>query len=172
MVRPSELGRASLRRASRDVNTKCPSTGYWHDASFDMGIAPYAPDGMMGFGRDDHPHDDPRWPARCQCGYEFVPEDIWQRRMERLMTGDGVLATHRELPVGAMFDSDWLQHKGPDGMCLTVMTPGGEWAVDAPSSGGTLWQRTGAPPNVTATPSIHFPGKYHGWLTNGLLISC
>ncbi|WDL96961.1 hypothetical protein [Alicyclobacillus sp. ALC3] len=57
---------------------------------------------------------------------------------------------------------------------LWVMTPGGCWCVDERpfvrgewTDGG--WKVTGTAPNITARPSINFPGLYHGWLTDGVL---
>jgi len=75
-------------------------------------------------------------------------------------------------PVGAMFYSDWMDYKGPDGKCLSVRTPGGYWMIDGPSTQhpeGNAWTRTGVPPKVTAMPSI-IAGNYHGWLRDGVLM--
>ncbi len=61
---------------------------------------------------------------------------------------------------------------------LLVLTPGGTWCVDCPATGGGHWTRTGEPPNVTATPSIHLspgvgpPHEWHGFLTAGALVTC
>jgi len=89
-------------------------------------------------------------------------------------------------PVGAMWDCDWLRgdkmrsglayDRNPDGIVLAVRTPGGDWVVDGPAFTAHVetgsWSRTGTIPNVTATPSIHIPGKYHGWLRDGYLVEC
>jgi hypothetical protein len=88
-------------------------------------------------------------------------------------TGEVILADP-DLPIGAMFYSNELydikRGVGPDGKCLYVVTPGGHWPVDHPSSdNGPGWTRTGEPPNVTASPSINFVGRYHGFLQNGVL---
>lgn len=123
-----------------------------------------------------HPKEDPRWPTRCQCGYEFVAEDqfqVFQRRLYK-RSDTSTLVTLQEAPVGAMWDADWYPRKGPDGRCLVVMTPGGEWMVDGPSTTGGNWTRTGEVPFITATPSILITNRsepdYHGFLTNGVLI--
>jgi hypothetical protein len=79
-----------------------------------------------------------------------------------------------------MWDAWWYsdKHKGPDGKCLVVRTPGGDWIVDAKAIDGNGWTRTGTPPKVTANPSIgigHEEGKpwtYHGWLRDGHLVEC
>ncbi len=89
-------------------------------------------------------------------------------------------------PPGAMWNADWYRgekhdsglayDRNPDGWVLCVMTPAGPWLVDGPSFVNRVesgsWSRTGTIPNVTATPSIHIPGKYHGWLRNGYLVEC
>lgn len=108
----------------------------------------------------------------------------WWRRVD---TGEeGALWT---FPVGAMWWAWWLdgsyfskKHTARGGgPHLIVRTPGGDWDIDAPSSNGDGWDRTGIPPAVTARPSILFQSedakgtkieRYHGWLTNGILIKC
>lgn len=66
---------------------------------------------------------------------------------------------------------DWMGKRAP----LFVVTPAGPWCVDAQSTDGSGqytghgWTVTGEVPNITATPSINMPGRYHGWLTNGIL---
>lgn len=67
-------------------------------------------------------------------------------------------------PVGAMWDATWLKTKGPDGRCLVVRTPGGDWQID-----GGVWQRTGAAPLLTVTPS-YAAGDYEAFLTDGHLV--
>jgi hypothetical protein len=85
-------------------------------------------------------------------------------------------------PVGAMWDCDWMHgcheptglqyDRNPDGIVLCVRCPGGDWVVDGPSRSGGSWNRTGAIPNVTVTPSIVQGGLYHGWLRDGYLEEC
>jgi hypothetical protein len=100
------------------------------------------------------------------------------------LTKDGVEI--KAAPVGAMWDADWyegsklkdgrLYNRNPDGVTLVVRTPGGDWIVDGPSFANReevgSWSRFGTLPNVTATPSILIPGKYHGWLRDGQLVEC
>ena len=91
--------------------------------------------------------------------------------------------------VGAMWSSDssyveqcrkeglWKDY--PDGIALSVMTPGGEWCVDGPSYPGNgkparpcPWTRTGdprKPETLFVEPSINFTGRYHGHLKGGRL---
>lgn len=130
------------------------------------------------------PADDPRWPARCEaCGYEFHDREVRQLFYQRIYrTPDGREVTIHEgnlpgiekAPPGAMFYADWFgetEMVGPDGRSLAVMTPAGVWLIDVKRPGAT-WTRTGTPPNVTARPSIHFVGRYHGFLTDGQLVEC
>lgn len=121
--------------------------------------------------------DDPRWPKACICGYQFHPEDSWQVNVLRLYEGspDGKLYTLRDrnLPIGAMWIADWLDHEkwqGPDGKAWCVRFPGGnDWIVYGPSSDGNKWSVSGSPPVLTANPSIGIPGVYHGFLRNGVI---
>lgn len=90
--------------------------------------------------------------------------------------------------VGAMWDASpetaaVLRAAGGvdrgDGHFPVVLTPGGGWEIDGPSfpGGGAPprpcpWTRTGdptRPESFSVEPSIHFPGRYHGWLRAGHL---
>lgn len=88
----------------------------------------------------------------------------------------GETFTSHELPPGAMLHCTWHEPNlaGPDGQCWGVMTPGGFWVIDAPSSNAPKcpWTRTGAPPNLTVHPSIAIGDRYHGWLRDGYLEEC
>ncbi len=73
-----------------------------------------------------------------------------------------------------MWDAWWLKGASrfkirPDGMCLIVRTPGGDWMIDGPSNNGNGWERTGEVPNITVSPSIDCQKKYHSYLKNGVL---
>jgi hypothetical protein len=118
---------------------------------------------------------DPRWPTQCSCGYVFTHNDeqhvMWREVYRRQDTGEEI-PMQMPMPVGSMWYADYytkLGWIGPDGHCLAVETPGGLWVVDQPSTQGRPWQREGTPPKVTARPSINIVGRYHGWLTNGVL---
>jgi hypothetical protein len=179
-LRPIADARQSLRRFTFGDKAMCPAKGTWgHDATVVLGAVPFTLDNdLNGSGLDNFPHEDPRWPALCsKCGYEFQPGDRWQHNLNRLFSTDAfpIYYTLESAPPGAMYYADWYPWKGPDGHCLVVKTPAGEWIVDrAPYSGGGAWTRTGAPPNVTANPSILFPGPdgFHGWLRDGVLVEC
>lgn len=177
-LEPSEFAEVSLRRFSFET---CSGRLGYHNASQVIGAVNYPHSDFDGEGRLDHPRDDERWPKKCEhCSYEFSDSDMWQHFTLRLYRRDDhvtLVTTLSAAPVGSMWYADWYPWKGPDGHCLVVKTPAGDWIVDGPSytdgkESGPPWSRTGAPPNVTANPSIHFPGKYHGWLRDGLLIEC
>lgn len=94
----------------------------------------------------------------------------------RVVATGEIILVERSLPIGAMFYSDEgydiKRGVGPDAKSLYVVTPGGYWPIDHPSTGdGPGWTRTGTPPHVTVSPSINFVGQggYHGWLANGIL---
>jgi len=149
---------------------------------------------------DLHPHDDPRWPKKCEhCDYVFAEEDPWQlftdRIYRRLDTGEET--TLRDAPVGACWNASWLTEidgpwfRGPDGRCLYVRTPGGDWCPDHRASNCTLpddnqhkcWVRHGRPEDgtlhvdkngLTCAAGAGSIGQktWHGFLHNGELVQC
>jgi hypothetical protein len=132
-------------------------------------------------------HDDPRWPSRCECGYEFTAGDAWQEWEDRLYrrADSGALVTLRDAPPGAMWDANWYGRKGPDGRCLAVKCPNGDdWIVDSRASNCTMpddnehrcWVRHGEPPRITVDKNGNTcqagggsiqAGGYHGFLRDG-----
>lgn len=84
--------------------------------------------------------DDPRWPAKCACGYEFSALDPADK--DQVFT-DSVyrnpdngeergLRDWQETP-GAMWNAWWLADccHGADGLCLMVVCPdGASWTID------------------------------------------
>lgn len=109
-----------------------------------------------------------------------------ERLWKRVDTGEERML--RDFPAGAMWFADWLEdfHVGPDGRCLVVKTPGGDWVIDSRASNCTLpndkehkcWIRHGTAPDITVDKngktcaagagSIGI-GTYHGFLRNGHL---
>jgi hypothetical protein len=193
VVSPTKLARQGLRRyASTDSKTHYHSANNWE-------LEPVAvidlPDGCHTFDTMEPPaHDDPRWPTKCECGYEFKEEDHWQvfgsRWYQRGDTGD--FLTLQNAPPGAMYDQDWLHgHKqwcGPDGAAWLVICPNGvPWHIDGVASNCTdptnfnhkCWIRHGVAPNFTVDKSggptcaagagSILAGDYHGFLQNGVL---
>jgi hypothetical protein len=175
--------RVELRRFtfSADDAVQCQAGRGGHDAHVQIGTVPWTEE---HWGKGELPTEaekaDPRWPARCDaCGYEFRPEDQWQRGTHQLFARVGSIAPAfvlAEVPPGAMWDASWWpapEDRGPDGRCLVVRLPDGtDWMVDGPASnGGGRWTRTGEAPHVTARPSIA-TRRYHGFLTDGFLVAC
>lgn len=176
----SGLRRYEKRESYEEASWTCPSNRMkFHDTSVDLGQIDYPLGEFNGYGRDDIPHEDPRWPKVCHvCGTPFKDTDHWQHNVTRLFSGapDGKLYTLRNCPPGAMYDANWgPMDLGPDGIRLAVALPpeGGDdyWLVDGPSKGGGRWTRTGTVPNITASPSILTP-RYHGFLRGGYLEEC
>lgn len=181
---PIKKAQVSLRRYSSHkkdgTEKKCsanPGKYSYHDASVTVGVVDW--DEECGLVSNDRDHSDPLWPKHCGCGYKFTEEDEWQHNRDVMLSRSdgGEDTTLRNAPVGAMWNAHWLPSKrtGPDGIALVVKTPGGDWQIDGPSwnkgKAGPGWTRTGQIPDVTARPSILMT-KYHGWLTNGMLIEC
>ena len=118
------------------------------------------------------------------CFWVVKDGDVWKR------TDTGASMPYPgAFGVGAMWDASpdyvrmdrsigWVDRG--DGHYPVVMTPGGEWCVDGPSfdkdgAHPCPWTRTGDPtnpPTFTVHPSIHFVGRFHGWLKNGVLTEC
>jgi hypothetical protein len=206
---PSDVALRALRRFTWSDRGTCPIHGdYGHDASIELERVPadtVLEYGAAGFGTCEPPEDvpfgDARWPIACACSYAFTPEDQWQYKVTRLYrrSDTGELLTLRDAPVGAMWNADWMlegvppesnRWRGPDGHCLVVRTPGGDWTVDGRASNCTMpgddthkcWVRHGVPPLVTvskqggptcaAGAGSILSGSYHGFLRDGQLVSC
>lgn len=185
LLEPAPRAARWLRRflsADTDGIRLCEPNGY-HEAMVRIEDAEVIPTERGGICIDPltHPEDDPHWPARCdRCGYEFDPREVRQLFYQQIYrTPDGLEVTIHgascpgilSAPVGSMWYADWYADvwRGPDGRCLVVRTPGGDWIIDGPSSNGPGWMRHGEAPNITVTPSISI-GSYHGWLRNGVLV--
>ncbi len=175
-IEPSGRTRLFLRRYAGDE--PCPGGYSYHNAMADFGEHPTrkTPDGYLDSYADlAPPADDPRWPVKCgECGYQFKESDnrqVFQDEVFKRSDG-GPDTTLRKAPAGAMWDGWWHPEKGPDGIALFVMTPGGEWFVDGPATNGGGWTRQGTVPKVTARPSILIKSGYHGFLTDGFLEEC
>lgn len=170
------FGNRTLRRSYGFAENVCPTHKYGHNATVDIEPGPgELQDGMMD-GVWACVKDDPRWPTHCDCGFEFTVSNSYKyldfsAHWRNVATGEIITG---DLPVGALYYSDWLSWRGEDGHSLTCVTPVAHWNIDHPSTPQNRpWKRTGTPPIVTATPSILFPSLgFHGWLTNGVLREC
>lgn len=176
----------------------CPLRAKWgHDAQVPIedGPAVWGDEGTYLIEPMQWPHDDPRWPTHCECGYEFQEDDQWQLSNDliyrRADTGEEM--TLRDAPAGAMWYAPWIRNtwQGPDGKCLIVRLPERrDWIVDSqasncgmPDDPGQLrhhcWVRHGVPPEITvdkagATCSAGAGSiatdKWHGFLRGGYLV--
>ncbi|MBS1722756.1 MAG: hypothetical protein JSS66_07115 [Armatimonadetes bacterium] len=174
-----------LRRYSNKEPRDCPGRYKYHDAQVTIGEDMRQTDEKGYTINLKTPHDDPRWPVKCDyCDYVFTIDDEWQTNQNRLYVSLDPETpgkwTHRELPAGAMFFPSWLQRDseqyeafnahgprryqpGPDGKILMVVTPGGEWIVDSRCSNCTMpddnehncWIRHGEAPNITVDKNGH-----------------
>lgn len=196
-MEPTDLVRVTLRRFTFTNDKPCRATDWGHDADARIADSDLRTDwpGSSGDHPDVIPHDDPRWPQECEkCGEPFQLDDEWQLNVRQLYSGapDGRLYNLWDAPVGAMWDAHWMSdwRRGPDGLCLVVRTPGGDWTVDGEASNCTrkgephqCWVRHGDP----RTGDVHVDkdgdtcaagagsiaiGSYHGFLRNGHLTDC
>lgn len=137
------------------------------------------------------PLGDVRWPTHCECGYEFLPDDVFQLFTDiiYIRSDNNEEIVFRDAGPGAMWDAWWYSFKGPDGLSLVVKCPDNrEWTIDGQCNNCTkpedfmqlnhhCWTRTGTPPNITVGKdygptcsagggSIQTAG-YHGHLLKG-----
>src|SRR5689334_12377097 len=152
-----ESGRATqaLRRYRRSTLEKCAASGHgYHNSSTRIEDVEAPAKTVLRHIAPTEFKNDPRWPTRCACGYEFTADDEWQVFTETIYRNEatGQEWPMRELPPGAMYDGWWLRDGidkpkgvGPDGLCLMVcLPPGGGldyWHVDGPANNGPGWQR-------------------------------
>ncbi|ODS99807.1 MAG: hypothetical protein ABS52_19550 [Gemmatimonadetes bacterium SCN 70-22] len=185
----TDLQRLWLRRYRSDCPAQVPTKGYCNA----MAVKYDAIDGSLAFhgdvngagwearpdGTSDHwasvHADDPLWPDRCErCGRAFHPtEDVKQLFAHPLYRGapDGKLYTLYDAPVGAMWDAHRMTDawRGPDGICLMVKTPGGDWLVDGQASNCTRPQEVSVPPpeGREGTGWYRFERSHYCWVRHG-----
>ena len=195
-LKPTDLFCRSLRRFKwSDSGDVCKDHGY-HNAVVRTGIAIQRPNCEYdGIVQDDWPHDDPRWPLECSCGYVFQEDDPWQHILTRMYSradDPTVMMTTEDAPPGATFFANWRTHEvGLDGNTVMVVLPGGHrWCPDGRASNCTrpkdkvhkCWCRHGTPPDPITVDklgntcdagagSIQVPG-WHGFLRDGKLVQC
>lgn len=183
LVTKLDLVRFFLLRFSR--GRTCIDGGA-HEAQFSLGDQPGATFTALELPLPT----DPRWPAKCdRCSYLFAPTDDRAGRSEWLFQlPDKRIVTLSDIPIGGMwyeqrnFASGSIHFRArPDQSlghlivrcpCKGTLGQYHDWDIDQKSSNGEGWVRIGTPPDVTATPSIHIVGDYHGWLRAGRLEEC
>lgn len=158
-----------------------------HDASVVIAeeaaeTAPNA-DGTRSVTDDRIPHDDPRWPARCDCGEIFTADD--RRQVNEIPWYEG--GGHRfawgigswDGPAGALIRAPWRDQEGRPAAWIVFLPNGTTWCTDDRASGGQrtelgpYWNVTGTAPDLTVSPSIwdQTPGNgWHGWIRAGHLV--
>jgi hypothetical protein len=205
LIKPAGRARLSLRRYS-PVDVPCKGKSY-HDAMAPLFEVEETLERREGYDRELFWHKGPRdrddvpadrqkeWPVKCEsCDYVFAEADPWQVFSESLYRREDTaeLVSLRSAPAGAMWFLTWMRgffnpQLGDSPLC--VMTPGGEWIIDAQASNCTMpddhnqqrhhcWIARGTPPNVTVDKSGATcaagagsiqAGNYHGFLQNGCL---
>jgi hypothetical protein len=98
MIAPVDRAEESLRRYAGGSACDASGVGY-HNASVVLGESDFA-EPYNGRSADDLPHDDPRWPQTCACGYTFAEADEWQHNINRIYEGSGYRG-----PLGAPWPS-------------------------------------------------------------------
>jgi hypothetical protein len=129
---------------------------------------------------DNWPHDDPRWPANCECGYQFTDDDQWQRNdNEIFVLPDGtefafIGSFGKAAPPGAMIRAAWYDEftEQPGESWIVALPDGGEWITTQKATGGGYWEVSGTAPMITVSPSIfhNAPHGWHGFIRNGELV--
>lgn len=188
-TKPAGIERVSLRRYRGSYEGgSCPHPGNWgyHNAEFFLGEMPERLDRSKPFdsGRGyygapwevEEFADNPNWPARCACGYEFTDKDHRQIFTDDVMIradGLGGKYSRRHAPVGMMWDAAWWQprHKsvnggvgwinvGPDGLTLVVAVP----SQDCKGQ----WSTTDFMPEMRASNCDRKDdGEHHCWVRHG-----
>jgi hypothetical protein len=176
-LEPTDLTRVWLRRFQfSSEDHKCPGKLTYHDAKNLLGDWPaiwVAREGrtpVLGSRPEQFESDDPRWPAVCECGYEFTDQDerqVFQHLIYQRADEPNQRYTLRDAPAGAMYYCDWMlldgkpQWRGPDGHSLCVFVPSSsgprEWTVDGRASNcdrpddheHKCWVRHGVVPDIT-----------------------
>lgn len=134
---------------------------------------------LTAFGPPDN--EDPHWPKSCLCGYTFTEQDDRVFYSEQLWQAeDGNRYELADAPVGSLWHAYWMPRAtpntkwaGPDGLCLVVRTPGGDWWVDGPSRelpNTRGWTRVGTMPRITVDPGIIME-NWRGDIIDGHLVS-
>ncbi len=81
---------------------------------------------------------------------------------------------YRDFAVNGMLSAEYLRDHADRAPICVRLPDGTPWVVDqsfGPQGGGGKpgWMVTGDVPTITARPSVHMIGSYHGWLTDGVL---
>ncbi len=139
---PSGRQRLWLRRYQSESHGQCPSAEGYHNAMTLVGDTAEKknPQGYIEGVPPEVYQDDPRWPVKCGCGYEFrILEDTWQVFTRSLFRREdtGAETTIEDAPAGAIWNAWWnadIWH-GEDGLNLMCKMPGDHhWNIDGCAS--------------------------------------
>ena len=138
-LEPTDTMRVWLRRyRSADPETKpCPLPEKYHQAMTLIGdrAEKKDADGYVESISQEVYADDPRWPVKCECGYEFGPLapdefQVFSRSLYR-RTDTGEIMTLEDAPAGAIWNAWWQFNRQTDGQSLNCICPGGHhWNID------------------------------------------
>lgn len=116
-------------------------------------------------------HPFPRWKH-----IEAIrPGDCWRLPLAAKLKGVGgeKPATYEE--AWGMLLSPEFRASGRDYVIFIRLPDGTDWCVDHASSGSLRrgqpqgWTVTGELPTISVTPSINVEGRFHGFVTNGVI---
>lgn len=115
------------------------------------------------------------WPCYLVKSIRFshwrIHNDGGRSRHLLFTLADGREVKFEDLKPGACWHSSLQpQYSGSvPGPCIVL--PGKViWRMaEPPTDGGLPWKLTGDLPFITAEPSINYTGRYHGWVTNGVV---
>ena len=204
LLEPTDLVRVYARRYSRENTPDCcpryPGKYSYHTRMVFLFEEPAERDEDKGYTtnglKPELPHDDPRWPVACECGYVFQEGDSWQRFTEAVWRrADNALETTlSQAPAGALWYAPWCdQFHRPQGphVLIVKLPDGSDWEIDGQSSNCGIpedrsqekhhcWVIHGTPPDITVDKngvtcsagagSIQ-TARWHGFLQDGYLIS-
>lgn len=192
-LEPRADSEISLRRYVADIEDRTQETCSVSRTTYHNAHTYLSPEESTVYllDKQEPPHEDPRWPTHCPCGYAFRDTDHWQVFVRRLFQApDGQCYTLQGAPPGAMWDASWYpeHYKHEDGLYLVVKLPNGhDWAVDGQASNCTrpgethrCWVRHGDPRTgmlhvdkagntCSAGAGSILAGSYHGFLHHGYL---
>jgi len=177
----------------------CKTPHRYHDAMVKIEQSKETMDVVKGHWVDDGRTakdfmGDSRWPAHCECGYEFKMGDTWQLFSDHLYTRSdtGQEIVLRDAPEGAMWEATWFRNipgcVGDDGRAIICRVPTmHDWNIDGDCSNCTrpnephrCWVRHGEPPNLTVDKNGNtcsagagsiLTSTWHGFLRNGELVT-
>lgn len=187
MLEDLRMSRYRLRRYVESDKSKCPGPMGYHNALGEP-IADraekIAKPGEPFYGcHGTNPPEmvdraDPRWPKTCVCGYAFTENDTWQIFANGLYRrkDNGEIMTWDDAPAGATAEATWWKDgewmvKLPDGNDFMTAQRATNCRCPKDNPSHRCWTTTGTPPLLTVTPSIQ-TGRWHGFLTNGVLRTC